>query len=256
LIIKFLGTGTSQGIPVVGCDCDTCTSENLQNQRLRSSVWIEQNDTRLIIDTGPDLRQQLLKYNVTDVDAILITHEHNDHTAGLDDIRPINFLHHKVIPLYAMERVEQNIRERFAYIFAEQTYPGSPRLTTHVIQDQVPFSVKDIDILPIEYTHGAINIFGYIINKFAYITDASHISDELINTLYQKGLKYLVLNALHMKPHHSHFNLEEALEAAARIGAEATYIIHMSHTMGPVEDWGPTLPDNVFASYDGLVLEI
>jgi phosphoribosyl 1,2-cyclic phosphate phosphodiesterase len=255
LIVKFLGTGTSQGIPVVGCHCATCTSENPHNHRLRSSIWIEHNDTSLIIDTGPDLRHQLLSYQISDVDAILITHEHNDHTAGLDDIRPINFLHNKVIPLYAMARVIKNIRERFAYIFDDNPYPGSPQLSTHELVDREPIMIKNISVMPIEYMHGSLPILGYMIDRLAYITDASQISDDTITLLRNTGLKYLVLNALHKKKHHSHFNLEEAIDMAVSIGAETTYLIHMSHTMGQVEGWSKELPDNVFPAYDGLVLQ-
>jgi phosphoribosyl 1,2-cyclic phosphate phosphodiesterase len=256
LTIKFLGTGTSQGIPVVGCRCETCTSTNPQNHRLRSSVYIEIDNVKILIDTGPDLRQQLLRYNITDVDAILITHEHNDHTAGLDDIRPINFIHNKSIPLYAMERVVKNIEERFAYVFDENPYPGSPKLSTHIVSAKSSFFIKNIEIYPIEFKHSSLDIFGYVIGRFAYITDASFMSDDLIEFLNKKQLKCITLNALHHKSHHSHFSLTEAVKIAQKINAEETYLIHMSHTMGNVEDWAKDLPANIKPGFDGMEIMI
>jgi phosphoribosyl 1,2-cyclic phosphate phosphodiesterase len=256
LIVKFLGTGTSQGIPVVGCKCDTCTSTNPHNRRLRSSVFVEIGDLKILIDTGPDLRQQMLMYQISDVDALLITHEHNDHTAGLDDVRPINFLHNKTLPLYAMQRVIKNIEERFAYIFDENPYPGSPQISLHTVYPNTPFEIKGVEIRPILFQHSTIDILGYIIGNFAYITDASYISDELVNYLNSQALDVITLNALHHKKHHSHFSLSEAVEMAQRIGAKESYLIHMSHTMGRVEEWSQSLPEAVFPAYDGLILTI
>ncbi len=253
MIVKFLGSGTSQGIPVIGCECETCKSTDTKDKRLRCSVYIEINDAKLLIDAGPDLRQQLLREKIENVDAILITHEHNDHTAGLDDIRPINFKHAKVIPLYSIARVLEDLKMRFRYIFSANPYPGSPRIELIEIFPYTTFKVGNIEILPIEYDHGSIKIIGYRIDNFAYLTDVSHIDEKAFQHL--KNLDVLVISALQKVSHHAHFSVEEAINAAQKIYAKKTYLIHMSHTLGPYNEWAKELPTNVYASYDGLVLD-
>lgn len=254
MIIKFLGTGTSQGIPVIGCECDTCTSSNPKDIRLRSSVYIEKENVKILIDTGPDLRQQFLTNKIYDLDAILLTHEHNDHTSGLDDIRPINFKHNKFINVYSIPRVLTDIKSRFSYAFAENPYPGSPKLILSPIEPFKSFEVNDLSIFPIEYDHGSLKIIGFRIDNFAYITDVSNLPENALECLNHLGV--LVISALQKIPHHSHFSLDQAIEAAIKINAQKTYFIHMSHTMGKQEDWEKLLPEKMYASFDSLELDL
>jgi phosphoribosyl 1,2-cyclic phosphate phosphodiesterase len=255
LIIQFLGTGTSQGIPVVGCTCDACVSEDVNDKRLRSSILVRKNNTNILVDCGPDLRQQLLINKIDNVDAILLTHEHNDHTAGLDDIRPINFKQNKIIPLYGQDRVIKNMQSRYNYALCEHPYPGSPRISTHVINPLEKFNIGYIDILPINYLHGNLEVMGYIFDrKAAYLTDLSSIEDKNIQLL--ENLDVLILDALQIEKHHAHLSLEEAINLSTKINANSTYLIHMSHTMGLVKIWSQLLPPNINPSYDGLTLEL
>lgn len=249
--ITFLGTGTSQGIPVIGCDCKVCTSDNLRDKRLRSSIFIESEIGKILIDTGPDLRQQLLVNKIDDIDFILYTHEHNDHTAGLDDIRPINFRQNKVIPAYGLPRVVTDIKMRFHYAFDDIPYPGSPQITLQEItKDTVLFD----EIFCIEINHGNIEILGFRIKNFAYLTDVKIIPESEFEKL--KQLEIVVISALQKKSHHSHQSFEEAITLAQKINANKTYLIHMSHTMGLVEEWSQELPENIFPAYDGLVINL
>jgi phosphoribosyl 1,2-cyclic phosphate phosphodiesterase len=254
LIIKFLGTGTSQGIPVVGCKCDACTSTDPQDKRLRTSIFVELEGIRLLIDTGPDLRQQLLANDIDDVDAILTTHEHNDHTAGLDDVRPINFRHQKTLPLYSIPRVLRNIETRFPYIFEAEPYPGAPRIQLRAIVPFESFEVGKVSILPIEYDHGTLKIIGFRIKDMAYLTDVSHLDENAMKHLH--GLKVLIISALQRERHNAHLSLEQAIAVATSIGAGHTYFIHMSHTLGPASLWTRDLPLGIQASFDGLILNI
>jgi phosphoribosyl 1,2-cyclic phosphate phosphodiesterase len=251
--IKFLGTGTSQGIPVVGCKCSACTSTNIKDKRLRSSLFIELNDTKIIIDTGPDLRQQLLTHHISNLDAILYTHEHNDHTAGLDDVRPINFLNEKIIPAYGLHRVLADIEVRFKYAFTETPYPGAPRIDLIPIKPFDLINIHDIEVLTLDIIHGSIHILGYRIFNMAYLTDVSAITEETYAQL--QDLDILIISALQHKAHHSHISMEEAISIAQKINAKSTYFIHMSHTLGPLVEWEPQLPTSIFAAYDGLSLE-
>jgi phosphoribosyl 1,2-cyclic phosphate phosphodiesterase len=254
LIIKFLGTGTSQGIPVIGCTCKTCISTNAKDKRLRSSVYIENEYCKLIIDTGPDLRQQLLQNDVTDLDGILITHEHNDHTAGLDDVRPINFKHQKSLPLYSIQRVLDNIKVRFPYIFDANPYPGAPKMDLKPILPYKYFDLKGTSILPIEYDHGQLKVIGFRIKDMAYVTDVSFLDEQAMSSL--QNLKVLIISALQHSPHNAHFSLNEAIEVSYKINATHTYFMHMSHTMGPVDEWSKDLPERISAAYDGLLLDV
>lgn len=252
--IHILGTGTSQGIPVIGCSCEVCKNSDPRDQRLRSCVVVEQEGIFLLIDTGPDLRQQMLNGEIPRVDAVLYTHEHNDHMIGLDDIRPFNFMQKADLPIYGLERVLDEIKKRFAYVFADDKYPGAPCAVTHNISGNEIFYIKNIEIQPINVVHGRLEILGYRIGKFAFVTDASYISDTEIEKLLD--LDVLIINALRLQQHPSHFTLEEALDVIRKVNPRRAYITHVSHLMGRVEDWSSSLPPNAYPAYDGLVIEI
>lgn len=249
--IIFLGTGTSTGVPVIGCPCAVCQSPDPRNQRLRSSLFIKTEQVHLVIDTGPDFRQQMLKNSIRRLDAILYTHDHQDHIIGMDDVRPFNLWQKKVMPVYAAEKVQNSLKRIFSYAFGENPYPGSPRLSLHTIHAHVPFVVADhLLVTPIEVIHGNVPILGFRIGDFTYITDASHIADAEIEKI--RGSRVVVLNALHHDKHWSHFNLKKAIAVAQQIGAEQTYFIHSSHHLGLYADVQATLPEGIFLAYDGL----
>jgi phosphoribosyl 1,2-cyclic phosphate phosphodiesterase len=250
--VTFLGTGTSQGVPPIGCKSPVCLSDNPKDKRLRASIMVETLGKRLVIDTGPDFRYQMLRANVDNIDAVLFTHEHRDHTAGLDDIRPFNFINDKKIPVYLHPRVHESLKEQFSYIFADLKYPGIPEIEVHLI-DNKPFFIGDIQVVPIEVLHYRLPVLGFRINDFAYITDANYIDQIELDKL--KGVKYLVLNALRRETHISHFTLEEATRIALQIGAEHTYFTHMSHQIGFHDDVCNELPDGIDLAFDGQVLE-
>ncbi|MEM6698927.1 MAG: MBL fold metallo-hydrolase [Bacteroidota bacterium] len=252
--ITFLGTGTSTGTPLIGCDCEVCQSPNPKDHRLRSSVFIEVEGLNILIDIGPDFRQQVLRAKVKKIDAVLITHEHNDHIIGLDEIRAFNFLQKASIPIYASRRVLRELKQRFYYLFKEELYPGAPRVDVHEINKGQSFQVQHLEITPIEYLHGKLPVLGFRIYNFAYLTDFKSISEEEFPKL--KGIKTLVLSALQRKSHHSHLTLEEALEMAKRIDAEQTYFIHMGHRMGLHEQIQTLLPQGIQLAYDGLLVKI
>jgi phosphoribosyl 1,2-cyclic phosphate phosphodiesterase len=255
LKITFLGTGTSQGVPVIGCECDTCLSDDPRDKRLRSSVFIETHGLNVLIDTGPDLRQQMLTSKIKRLDAILFTHEHNDHTIGLDDIRPFNFLQKSDIPVYGLKRVLEEIKGKFAYIFDVNPYPGAPRIVCHDIVENHEFALRSgFNIMPVGIMHGTLPILGYRIGKFAYITDASYISPSSIDLL--SGIDVLVINALQYRKHYSHFTYDESVYVAGLIGAPVTYLTHMSHEMGYCKDILSRVPQGIFPAYDGLVLDV
>lgn len=249
--ITILGTGTSQGIPVIACNCIVCRSTDHKDKRLRVSVLIETGDKTIVIDSGPDFRYQMLRANVKDLDAILFTHEHKDHVAGLDDIRPFNYLLKKDIEIYATERVQHALKREFSYIFAEAHYPGLPQIDLNTISDEA-FPVGETVIVPLDIMHYKLPILGFRINDFVYITDAKTVSDETIAKI--KGAKILVVNALQKEQHISHFTLDEAIEFAQKIGAEETYLTHISHNMGLHEVVEKELPINIKIAYDGLTL--
>ena len=252
--VTFLGTGTSQGVPVIGCDCPVCTSTDKKDQRLRAAILVSIGPTNIVIDVGPDFRQQLLRAKITKLDAILLTHEHNDHIIGMDDVRPLNFSQKKHIPVYANERVQTDLKKRFEYIFKAEPYPGAPRIELHIIQASKNFEVEGIPIIPIEVLHGQLPVLGFRFNNFTYITDAKTISDTELTKL--RGTEILVLNALHHSLHHSHLNLEEALALIEKIQPKKAYLTHISHRMGLDKEVAEMLPDNVFLGYDGLALEV
>ena len=249
--ITILGTGTSQGIPVIGCHCPVCRSTNPRDKRLRTSLLVETETTAITVDVGPDFRQQMLRYQVDDLDGTFLTHEHNDHVAGLDDIRPYNFINQKDFPLYGLPRVLDNIRERFAYVFAEKKYPGSPSAELVEIKpwDEIVFGDIRVTALPVH--HGSLDILGFSFGPLVYFTDVKYLDQEVIDAI--RGVEILIINALHHRPHHSHLNLEEALELIEEIRPQKAFLTHISHTMGFHEEVNAILPENVKLAYDGLV---
>ena len=251
--IIALGTGTSQGIPLIGCKCPVCLSADPSDKRLRSSIYIESDQTKLLIDIGPDFRQQFLDNKITSVDHVLITHEHNDHMIGLDDIRPINFIQNKSIPVYASERVCTEIRNRFGYIFSSNPHPGLPQVNLQKISDK-PFTIKDLHITPINVMHGRLPIWGFRINNMAYITDASEITDTEMEKL--KKLDVLIINALRHEKHFSHFTLKESLEVVKKLRPKKAYLTHISHLMGLNADWEATLPHSVSSLKDRMIIHV
>lgn len=253
MVVTFLGTGTSQGIPVIGSNHPVCLSTDPKDKRLRVSALVEYEGYNILIDCGPDFRAQMLTNQVTHIDAILYTHEHNDHTAGLDDIRPY-FFRQGDIPIYAHKRVLDSLKKRFDYIFeSENKYPGAPSVVVNEIQN-VPFKFKELDIIPVNVMHNRVQVFGFRIVNFAYLTDVKTIEEEEIEKL--RGVKVLVINALRIEKHHSHFNLEDALEFINNVKPERAYIIHISHLMGFHEEVQAQLPENVFLAYDNLKITI
>ncbi|MDC0105162.1 MBL fold metallo-hydrolase [Bacteroidia bacterium] len=251
--VTFLGTGTSQGVPIITCTCVVCSSTDPRDNRLRTSVLIETEHTNIVIDTGPDFRQQMLRENVHKVDAILFTHGHKDHTAGFDDIRGFNWKTKEAMEVYSNEEVEIVLKRDFHYAFAEHKYPGVPNLNLNVIQNK-NFMIRDIPITPIEVLHYKLPVFGYRIGDFSYITDANFISESEKEKL--KGSKVLVLNALRKSEHISHFTLDQAVAIASEIGAEQTYLIHMSHQMGLHVEVDSELPEGINLAYDGLAVTL
>lgn len=251
--LTFLGTGTSQGVPIIGCHCEVCLSKDPCDKRLRTSAFLEIGDVKILIDAGPDLRQQLLTNGITKIDAILVSHEHKDHIGGIDDVRPINFLMEKTINIYGLRRTLNIIAKDYDYAFKTFKYPGVPDL--HLIPvNEESFIVEDIEIVPIHVKHLHLPILGYRIRNFAYITDASFISPKEKEKL--RNLEVLVINALRKQEHYSHFNLEQALEVIQELQPQKAYLTHIGHAMGKYHDVAPTLPENVFLACDGKSIEI
>ncbi len=246
--ITFLGTGTSTGIPQIGCDCETCISDDPKDKRLRASVLIEEGSSGILIDSGPDMRQQLLQHNIRQISGLLITHEHYDHLGGLDDVRPLG-----EVNVYAEKKVANVIRQNMSYCFVDNKYPGVPAIKLHEI-DLKPFIVDKFSIIPVRIMHARLPILGFRIDRIAYLTDVKTISDEEMNKL--KGLDVLVLNALRLKPHISHICLSEAMELAKKINAKRTFFTHFSHHLGKHFAIQSTLPENMFLAFDDLVVEI
>lgn len=251
--ITFLGTGTSQGIPVIACDCAVCRSSDYHDKRLRTSVWIQVHGKSIVIDSGPDFRQQMLRANVRELDAILYTHQHKDHTAGLDDARAFNHRQQKDIPLYGRQEVLNQIQVEFAYAFSDKRYPGVPHFELHIIENE-PFEAQGIPFVPIEVMHHKLAVYGYRVGDFTYITDANFISE--IEQEKILGSRVLVLDTLQKEPHLSHFSLAEALELIDKLNVPTTYLTHMSHKLGLHAEVEQELPPNVHLAYDGLVLEL
>lgn len=251
--VTFLGTGTSQGIPLIACNCYVCNSNDARDKRLRTSVLIETPKTRLVVDSGPDFRQQLLREKTTRLDAVVFTHEHKDHIAGLDEVRAFNFINKIKMPVYATSRVQTALKREFAYIFAEEKYPGIPEIEIHEF-DNDPFFVGDILMEPINVLHYKLPVKGFKVNKFVYITDANFISDEEKKKI--SNMDVLVLNALRREPHISHFTFTEAIALVKELNPKKAYFVHMAHQLGLHEDVSKELPDNIELAFDGLQLVI
>jgi phosphoribosyl 1,2-cyclic phosphate phosphodiesterase len=251
--ITFLGTGTSQGVPVIACDCEVCTSEDPHDKRLRTSILIESDDKVVVIDSGPDFRYQMLRAKVKHLDAIVFTHEHKDHVAGMDDIRAFNYRQNGPIDIYATTRVQAALKREFVYIFDGFKYPGIPQVNMHTI-DLEPFDIGSIRFIPIEVMHYKLPVLGFRINDFTYITDAKTVSETEKEKI--KGTKILVINALQTQNHISHFTLDEAISFAQEINAEKTYFTHISHKLGRHQLISQQLPKNIALAYDGLHIDI
>jgi phosphoribosyl 1,2-cyclic phosphate phosphodiesterase len=250
----FLGTGTSQGIPVIGSEHPVCQSIDFKDKRLRVSAWIHWDNYSFVIDCGPDFRQQMLTAKCLKVDGIIFTHEHADHTAGLDDIRPF-FFKQGDIPVYGHQRVLENLKKRFDYIFeTENKYPGAPSVTPIEVVNNQPFLIGNKIAIPIDAMHGNLQVFGYRIDDFAYLTDIKTIENSEIGKL--KNLKVLIVNALREDPHNTHFNLQDALDFIALVNPEIAYLTHISHKMGFHEEVQKKLPKNVFLAYDNLQISL
>lgn len=248
--VTFLGTGTSRGIPLVGCTCDVCTSDDPRNKRLRTSILIE-SDINVVIDASVDFRSQMLLQQVKRLDAVILTHPHVDHILGLDDLYPFTMRTGKNMPIYGSNETLKEVRTTFRYLFSGKRYPGTPTLMLHAIDS--PFQIGNLRFEPIPLLHGRLPIFGYRVGCFAYLTDVSKIPEESYEKL--QGVRYLALDALRDQPHFSHFSLNESIEAAERIGADQTYLIHMCHNLDH-ETTNKKLPDKISLAYDGLVWEL
>lgn len=247
--LTFLGTGTSQGVPMIGCDCAVCRSEDRHDKRLRSSVAVEENGTRIVIDAGPDFRYQMLRENIRRVDGILFTHAHKDHTAGLDDVRAYNYILGKPMDIYAERRTMAVLEKDFDYAFADERYPGVPDLVRHCIGEE-PFTIGAMRIVPVRGYHYKLPVLGFRIGNLCYITDMNRIPEEEMRKL--EKLDVLVINALRREKHISHFTLDEALAIAERVKPRHTYLTHISHQLGRYAETNGTLPQGVEMGYDGL----
>jgi len=247
--ITFLGTGTSQGVPVIACECDTCLSPDKHDKRLRTSLLLETDKTTLLFDAGPDFRQQMLSENVKKLDSILLTHEHKDHIAGLDDVRAFNYKSQDAIDIYAEDRVQKALKREYSYVFSEYQYPGIPKMRLNPIPEH-SFTVKEIQIEPIRVFHYRLPVYGFRVGNFAYITDANYIPEESKEKLF--GVKYLVINALRKEKHISHFSLREAIDIIREISPKKAYITHISHQMGFHAEVSKDLPQGISLAYDGL----
>lgn len=248
-----LGTGTSQGVPVIACNCEVCRSENPKDKRLRSSILIRTGGQNFIIDAGPDFRQQMLRERVESLRAVLVTHEHVDHVFGLDDIRSYNWIQKHPMDIYAEERVQEAIKRIFHYVFAEYKYPGIPKMKLHTIKNK-PIRIDGTEFIPIRCYHHKLPVYGFRVGDLSYITDTNFIPPEEMKKI--AGTRILIINALRREKHISHFNLEEALEMIAEINPEKAYLTHLSHGFGKHDDIEKELPENVFLAYDGLQIEL
>lgn len=251
--VTLLGTGTSQGVPVIGCECAVCQSLDYRDKRLRVSVLVQDSNRTLVIDTGPDFRQQMLRERVKKLDAIILTHSHKDHIAGLDDVRAFNYLQQKDMPVYGMAATLQQVQTEFYYAFEDTKYPGTPKIQLHTIDDS-PFEAAGFAITPLPVIHLRMPVLGFRIGNFSYITDANLIPDATFEKLI--GTEVLVLNALQKESHPSHFTLGEAIEVAKKIGAPQTYFTHISHKMGTHRSIEKELPKSIALAYDGLTFQL
>jgi len=252
--LTFLGTGTSQGVPVIACDCSVCMSNNIKDNRLRTSAMITIDGFNYVIDSGPDFRQQMLRHKVQDLRAVLFTHEHKDHLSGLDDVRAFNFKHKKDMDVYCDYNVKNALYREYSYVFKNSKYPGVPKVKIHLIDKNNFFVVGNHTFQPIEVMHYKLPVLGYRIEDLTYITDAKTISSEEMDKIM--GTKTLVINALRTESHISHFNLKEALDLISYIKPEKAFLTHISHFMGKHDDVSKILPNNVYIAYDGLEVMI
>ena len=249
--LTFLGTGTSQGVPMIGCGCEVCRSTDPRDQRLRASVLVEYEGLKILVDAGPDFRQQMLREDVSHLDAILLTHNHKDHTGGLDDIRAFNYLEKKATQIYCEKYVEDSLRMEYSYAFEENKYPGAPEWRVHTI-DERPFEIEGVKIVPIRGRHYKLPVLGFRFGNIAYCTDMNHIPEEEFEKL--KGLEHFVINCVRRGHHISHFALEGALKVAEKVGARHTWLTHLSHQLPRHEELTAELPENVLPAFDGLTI--
>ncbi len=248
-----MGTGTSQGVPVIACNCNVCQSADLRDKRLRTSIHIQHKNSSFVIDSGPDFRQQMLRAQIKNLTALIFTHEHKDHVAGMDDIRAFNYVLQKKIDIYATLRVQEALVREFPYVFHDFKYPGVPEVNMITI-DEHPFNIEGLEFIPIEVLHYKLPVNAYRVGDFTYITDANFISEKEKEKI--KGSRIVVINALRREKHVSHFNLEEALELIKELKPEKAYLTHISHQLGKHSDVEKELPPNVFLAYDGFEIEM
>jgi len=249
--VTFLGTGTSQGVPFIGCRCAVCTSAEPKDKRLRSSVWVEAEGLSIVIDTGPDFRYQALRAKINKLDAVVFTHGHKDHTAGLDDVRAYNYWQEQAMEVYASTETQEVLKREFAYVFSDNPYPGIPQINLNGMNGE-PFTIKGLEIIPIRTLHYKMEVFGFRIGDFTYITDANYIAPAELDKV--RGSKAFVLNALRHSEHISHYTLAEAIEIARDLGAKDSYFTHISHQLGLHTEVDAQLPAGMHLAYDGLTL--
>ena len=248
----FLGTGTSQGIPMIGCGCEVCKSQDPRDKRLRASVLVEHEGLRVLVDAGPDFRYQMLRAGVSSLDAILLTHNHKDHTGGLDDIRAFNYHEKRATQIYCEKYVEESLRKEYSYAFEEIKYPGAPEWDVHII-DENPFTIKGVEITPIRGRHFKLPVLGYRFGNIAYCTDMNHIPEEEYSKL--QGLDHFIINCVRRGRHISHYSLEQAIEVAEKVGAKHSWLTHLSHQLPCHEELTKELPEGILPAFDGLVIE-
>ena len=250
--LTFLGTGTSQGIPMIGCGCEVCSSKDPRDKRLRASVLVEYCGLRILVDAGPDFRQQMLREGIASIDAILLTHNHKDHTGGLDDIRAFNYHEKKATHIYCEKTVEDSLRMEYSYAFAEKKYPGAPDWKVHLI-DENPFEINGVKIIPIRGKHFTLPVLGFRFGDIAYCTDMNHIPEEEFAKL--QGLDHFVINCVKYGKHISHYSLEEAVAVAQKVSAKHSWLTHLSHQLPCYETLAAELPAGILPAYDGLAIE-